>query len=39
MVYNIDKSRVKNGEKAQENHVAYAAWAFPANLQQTNTKD
>ena len=26
--YNIDKSGMKNGEKAQGNHEAYAAWAL-----------
>ena len=30
-------SKMKNGEKAQRNHEAYAAWAFSAKLQKINT--
>ena len=30
---------MKNGEKAQGKHEAYAAWAFSAKFKQIHTKD
>ena len=37
--YNIDISEVKNGEKAQGNHKAYAQCAFSAKLQKITTNN